>query len=87
MRTIVIAVAAIALMTVPVRAQQNQNPTTPWMSLPTKDSPSDHTPEERSTAPKVSDKAYRSALDGIPQIKDHDPWRSVRDTRKSKTAR
>jgi hypothetical protein len=83
MRTIVITVAAIALLTVSTRAQQN--PTTPWLSLPTKDQPSDHTPDEHSTAPKANDKAYRSALDGITQIKDHDPWRSVRDSPKSKT--
>jgi hypothetical protein len=82
MRTamIAVAVAALALLTVSARAQQN-------MGLPTKDSPSDHTPEERSTAPKANETAYRSALDAIPQIKGSDPWRSVREAPKSKTAR
>jgi hypothetical protein len=82
MRALVIAVAAIALLTVSVRAQQN-----PWSSLPTKDQASDHTPDAQSTAPKADDKAYRSALDGIPQIKVHDPWGSVREAPKSKSAR
>lgn len=85
MRALVIAVAAIALLTVSVRAQQNPN--TPWGSLPTKDQASDHTPDAQSTAPKADDKAYRSALDGIPQIKVHDPWGSVREAPKSKSAR
>ena len=34
MRTIIIPLAAIALLTVSARAQQNNNPNTPWMSLP-----------------------------------------------------
>jgi hypothetical protein len=86
MRTMVITVAAIALLTVSARAQQ-QNPTTPWQSLPTKDQPSDHTPDEHSKIPKANEAAYRSALDGIPQIKGHDPWGSVREAPKSKHPR
>ena len=87
MRTIMITVAALALLTVSAPAQQNNNPNTPWMGLPTKDDPSDHTKDEKSGAPKANETAYRSALDGIPQIKGQDPWRSVRETPKSKTQR
>ena len=86
MRTIMITVAALALLTVSAQAQQN-NPNTPWMGLPTKDDPSDHTKDEHSGAPKANETAYRSALDGIPQIKGQDPWRSMRETPKSKTQR
>ena len=79
MRTLAMTLAAIALLTVSASAQQNPN--TPWMSLPKVD----HRPEEEhSVAPKVDDKAYRSALDGIPQVKDHDPWGNVREAPKSK---
>ena len=46
----------------------------------------DHTKDEHH-AVKADDKAYRSALDGIPQIKDHDPWRSVREAPKTKSPR
>jgi hypothetical protein len=81
-----IAVAAIAFLTVSARAQQ-QNPTTPWMSLPTKDQASDHTPDEHSTTPKANEAAYRSALDGIPQIKGNDPWGTVRQSPNSKHPR
>ena len=88
MRTVIIAaaVAALALLTVSARAQQ-ANPSTPWMGLPTKDDPGDHVKEERSAAPRANETAYRSALDGIPQIKGSDPWRSVREAPKSKTTR
>jgi hypothetical protein len=56
------------------------------VAVPTKDSPGDHTKDENHAIP-ADDKAYRSALDGIPQIKDHDPWRSVRQPPKSKSPR
>ncbi len=78
--------AALALLTMAARAQQN-NPNTPWRGLPTKDDPSDHTKEERSAAPKANEAAYRSALDALPQIKGNDPWRSVREAPKSGNAR
>ena len=86
MKILVITVAAVALSTVSAHAQQ-QNSTTPWMSLPTKDKASDHTLDEHSNAPKADEKAYRSALDGIPRIKDQDPWGNVRAAPKSKSAR
>jgi hypothetical protein len=79
MRTLAMTLAAIALLTVSASAQQNPN--APGMSLPKVE----HTPDqEHSAAPKVDDKAYRSALDGIPQVKDHDPWGNVREAPKSK---
>ena len=84
MRILGITVVAIALSTASAQAQQ-QAP--PWMSLPTKDQASDHTPEEPSKVPKADDKAYRSALDGIHQIKDRDPWGNVRLAPKSKSSR
>ena len=81
MRTLAMTLASIALLTVSASAQQNPN--TPWQSLPKVD----HTPEEEhSVAPKVDDKAYRSALDAIP-VKGRDPWHSVREGPKSKSPR
>ena len=80
MRLVVATVAAVALLTIPAGAQSPGS----IGQLPTKDSPSDHTKDENH-AVKADDKAYRSALDGIPQIKDHDPWRSVREPPKSKS--
>jgi len=83
MRILVVAVAAIALSTVSGHAQ---NANTPWTSLPPmKDEPSNHA-DEHSNAPKADEKAYRSALDAIPPIKG-DPWHSVREGPKSKSAR
>jgi hypothetical protein len=80
MRLVLATVAAVALLTIPAGAQSPGS----IGQLPTKDSPGDHTKDENHAIP-ADDKAYRSALDGIPQIKDHDPWRSVRQPPKSKT--
>jgi hypothetical protein len=86
MRILVVTVAAIALSTVSGHAQQN-NPQTPWASLPEmKDEPSNHV-DDHSNAPKADDKAYRSALDAIPPIKGRDPWHIVREAPKSKSPR
>jgi hypothetical protein len=82
MRLVVAIVAAVALLTIPAGAQSPGS----MGQVPTKDSPGDHTKDDHH-AIRADDKAYRSALDGIPQIKDHDPWRSVREPPKSKTAR
>ena len=82
MRLVVATVAAVALLTIPAGAQSPGS----IGQLPTKDSPGDHTKDENHAIP-ADDKAYRSALDGIPQIKVHDPWRSVREPPRSKTAR
>jgi hypothetical protein len=80
MRLIAAMVAAMALLAIPASAQSAP----PWQGLPTKDANSDHTPDEHSTLPKTDDKAYRSALDGVPEIKRHDPWHSVREAPSSK---
>ncbi len=89
MRTLVMTLVAIALLTVSARAQNSnaQSPNTMWRGLPTKDQASDHTPDEHSTVPRANDKLYRSALDAIPQIKDHDPWHNVREAPKAKNRR
>ena len=84
MRTLVVAIAAIASLTMSASAQQQNPGTAPWAQLPKVDRPQD---EEHSTVPKADDKAYRSALDGIPQTKGHDPWGGVREVPKSKSAR
>ena len=84
MRLVVATVAAVALLTIPAGAQSPGGG--PIGGLPTKDSPGDHPKDDHHAIP-ADDKAYRSALDGIPQIKVHDPWRSVRAPAKSKTAR
>ncbi len=82
MKIVVMMISAIALLTIPARAQA-PNPQTPWMSLPTKDDRSDHTPTQEK-AVKADDKAYKSALDAIPQSKNYDPWHNVRAAPKSK---
>lgn len=82
MKLLAATVAAVALLAISAGAQGLP----PWAQLP-KDQKSDHIPDEPSTVPKANDRAYRSALDGIPQIKDHDPWRSVREPPKSKSPR
>ena len=86
MRTLVVAIAAIASLTMSASAQQQNPGAPPWAQLP-KMNPSDRPQEEASTVPKADDKAYRSALDGIPQTKGHDPWGGVREVPKSKSAR
>jgi hypothetical protein len=84
MRILVVTVTAIALSTVSGHAQQSQ---TPWASLPKVDKSEAPNPDERPNAPKVDEKAYRSALDAIPPIKGRDPWQSVREAPKSKSPR
>lgn len=81
MRILVVTVTTIALSTVSGHAQQ-----TPWASLPKVDKTEAPNPDG-SHAPKVDEKAYRSALDAIPPIKGQDPWQSVRETPKSKRPR
>ncbi len=83
MKLLVATVVVMALMAIPAGAQGRQPP---WQQLPTKDEKGDHTPDDNH-AIKADDKAYRSALDGIPQIKGSDPWRSMRETPKSNSAR
>jgi hypothetical protein len=79
-RIIVIASAALALLTVPAYAQA---PTpgggAPWGALPGMkgDKPKQ---EETNPAVKADDKAYKSALDAIPAKpkQAYDPWHNVR---------
>jgi Spy/CpxP family protein refolding chaperone len=86
MRILVATVAAAALVATAASAQQSpNNGQPPWQQLPTHDEKGDHTPEEHTT--KADDKAYRSALDAIPQIKGQDPWRSMREAPKSSSVR
>ena len=85
MRLLMVAiVAAMGLLATPAGAQNSSQP--PWQQLPSKVEKGDVAHDENH-AVKADDKAYRSALDGIPQIKGSDPWRSVREAPKSKSAR
>jgi hypothetical protein len=85
MRLLVATVAATALLATAASAQQSPNMSQPpWQQLPTHDEKGDHTPDDNH-AVKADDKAYRSALDAIPQIKGQDPWRSMREAPKSKS--
>ena len=65
MRTLAIAVAVLALLTVPVRAQMGGGKR-------------GHKSDDTSVAnkkPKVDDKAYQEALKRIPEPKEkYDPW-------------
>jgi hypothetical protein len=81
MRLLVATAAATLLLATAASAQSP-----PWQQLPGKVEKSD-IPTDDHHAAKADDKAYRSALDGIPQIKDHDPWRSVREAPKTKSPR
>jgi hypothetical protein len=75
-RIIVIAGAALALLTIPASAQQAP----PGTSLPSmkEDKPKQ---EEFHPAVKADEKAYKSALDAIPKPKQpYDPWHNVRGT-------
>jgi hypothetical protein len=76
MRIIAIAGAALALLTIPVSAQQPAPGTTlPGMK---EDKPK---PEESHPTVKADEKAYKSALDAIPKSKQpYDPWHNVRGT-------
>jgi hypothetical protein len=81
MKLLVATVAAMALLAIPAGAQ------VPGTSLPGKVEKSDLPPDEHSTLPKTDEKAYQSALDGVPQVKNHDPWHNVREAPKSKKMR
>jgi hypothetical protein len=77
-RIIAIAGAALALLTIPVSAQQPGGGA-PGMSLPGMkgDKPK---PEEWHPTVKADEKAYKSALDAIPTKpkQAYDPWHNVR---------
>jgi hypothetical protein len=77
-RIIAIAGAALALLTIPVSAQQPGG-AAPGMSLPGMkgDKPKQ---EEAHPAVKADEKAYKSALESIPTKpkQAYDPWHNVR---------
>jgi hypothetical protein len=82
-RIIAIAGAALALLTIPVFAQQPA----PGTALPGMkgDKPK---PEEANPTVKADDKAYKSALDAIPKPKQpYDPWHNVRGTPPSSSSK
>ena len=81
MRLLVAIVTGTGLLATPAHAQSQP----PWQQLPSKVDKGD-LPQDENHAVKADDKAYRSALDGIPHIKGSDPWRSVREPPKSKSA-
>ena len=78
MRIIAIAGAALALLTIPVSAQQPSGGP-PGTSLPGMkgDKPK---PEEWHPSVKADEKAYKSALNSIPTKpkQAYDPWHNVR---------
>jgi len=74
MKRFVVAAVTTALLTMPAYSQG-------MMGGPggRKHGGGDQKTEQKK--PKVDDKAYKSALDKLPdQKKDSDPWRNVRDT-------
>lgn len=71
MRILVIAAAGLALTAAPVQAQGRRQP-------PDAAKPADN-------RPKVDEKAYKAALDRIPEPKDkYDPWGGARPSEPSK---
>ena len=80
MRIIVVAGAAFALLTASAYAQApSPGGGTPWGALPGMkgDKPKE---EESRPVVKADEKAYKSALDGIPSKpkQAYDPWHNVR---------
>jgi len=74
MRRVAIVAATIACLTVPAFSQGMLNK-------------GRHAPEEQTEQkkPKVDDKAYKSALDKLPDKKEqYDPWQNVREKPPSK---
>jgi hypothetical protein len=75
MRTFVAAAVTIALLTMPAYSQPLTNPK--------KHHPPGQKTEESKN--KVDEKAYKSALDRIPDPKQqYDPWQNVRETPRPK---
>ena len=84
MRIVVMTVAAVALLTASAYAQQ-QGGVPPYMKLPNE---KEHIKKDESSVTKADDKAYKSALDGIPPPKKgYDPWRNVREKPQSNSSR
>lgn len=82
MRTIAMTGVAVALLTIPVYAQQPGGPP-PYMGLPSnkEEQAAARAATDRSLKTKeADDKAYKSALDAIPTKpkQAYDPWGNVR---------
>jgi hypothetical protein len=71
MRTIVIALASIALLAAPAYAQGHGK-------RGGKDPYAEQQAAEQKQKAAEADKAYNSAVGGIPDKAHYDPWRSVR---------
>ena len=85
MRIIVMAVGAMALLTMPAQAQSVTAPNAPpGHSLP---GGKESVTTEEHHAVKADEKAYKSALDGIQPKQSYDPWGNVREKPKSNNSR
>jgi hypothetical protein len=74
MRSFVVALTAIVLLTMPAYSQGGR-----------KHSPQDNTAPTDDKKPKVDEKDYKSALDRIPASQQKvDPWSNVREAPKPK---
>lgn len=69
MRTLVIALASIALLTAPAYAQMR--------GKGSRHAASEQQSAQQKKAAAESEKAYSAALDGLPDRK-YDPWRDMR---------
>ena len=65
MRTVVIALASVAILTAPAYAQMRGKG-------------GRHSGSEQQTKAAEAEKAYKAALDRIPDKKKSDPWGNVR---------
>lgn len=70
MKTVVVALTTIALLTSPAYSQGR--------GKGGKHSGSDQTSEEQKKKSAEADKAYKSAIESIPDKKSDDPWQKVR---------
>jgi len=87
MRTVVMTLIAVALLTVPAQAQvpgAGAPNAPPGMSLPKMEKPPK---EEEHHTVKADEKAYKSALDGIQPKQSFDPWGNVREKPKASNSR
>jgi hypothetical protein len=77
MRLVTVAAAALALLAVPAHAQLNS-----------KRHAGDAQKKTDSAAPKVDEKAYKAALERIPEPKEkYDPWGAARPGDAAKKSR
>jgi len=92
MKIVLLAIASILLLAMPAHAQMPGGasaPGAPYMSLPSnkEEQAAAKAANNRSSTTKADEKAYKSALDSIPQTKSYDPWGNVREKPQSKNAR